>query len=179
MEYLESISIGFDIATAASIIGAAAVFIFNTRKENRKKIGEERENERTKNLSSLLTEYREKHLFPFLECIHGGNKGEADPREIIFNIYEFLRGKALPATVIYSTKEDFNAIVEVIEETESIFNKTRDPSKDLDKSIQDYIAKLIQLERTMILRLRGLMHSESSSDSEKISKLYKKFLYKS
>jgi len=175
---MESISIGFDIATAVSIIGAAIAFIISLYKENKKKIGEERENERVKTLSSLLTEYREKHLFHFLDRILA-NKGDADPREILFNLHEFLERKALPATVIYSKKEDFNAIIEMMEETKSIFEETKSPSAALNKSIQDYISKMIQLEGTMVLRLRGLMHSESNSDNEEILKLYKKFLYKS
>lgn len=174
---MESISIGFDIATAVSVIGAAIAFIISLFIENKRKIGEERENERVKTLSSLLTEYREKHLFHFLDRILA-NKGETDPREILFNLHNFLERKALPATVIYSKKEDFNAIIEMIEETKSIFEKTKAPSADLDKSIQNYIAKMIQLEGTMVLRLRGLMHNESSSDNEEILKSYKKFLYK-
>ncbi|ORU94866.1 MAG: hypothetical protein A6F72_09340 [Cycloclasticus sp. symbiont of Poecilosclerida sp. N] len=186
---LQTISIGFDIATAVSIIGAVIVFIINTRQENKKIIGEERKNERVKILSGLLTTYREKYLFPILAVLA---KEKPDPEAgvaarkglelMMGELKKFLQQKAEPTAAIYFGKEDFEGILEMRKLSHTIFpeiNKILSDEVSQEDKVSrvigvfdKYTLALIMQEAAMVIRLRRLMHNESKRESGKIWNMY-------
>ncbi len=200
----ETIELGFDIATAISIIGAAVVFIYTTSRENKKQL----QNEKVVEIWELLEEFRAKHFDGIYKAI---NSTAPSVGQLISKMSEFLRIEMLPTFAIFATKENIDELEKMRDETEialdvwldmiksmksleSIRYKNKDDEdkkiesdeykdkKDIvmsktDKGMRRYLNSMMRLDSQLTKNLRNQVHNESKNISKKIAGLYQKRKY--
>ncbi len=167
MGTFETIGFGFDIATAISVIGAAFAFIVSARKENKRKLQKEKVSE----MWEILQEFKG-YMKVFIDT-----KNEfSDPFQILTDVSVFLRTEALPAFVIFATKEDIEDIIVTIKQADEAAKVWVDSDKSKDsKIIKEALDKcwtsMLDVERKLAERLRNQIH-ENKSETKKIIALY-------
>lgn len=166
-ELLNKISIGLDIATAVSIIGAVFVFIYNIKKENKKKIGEERERERVIRLLNKQ-EHFSKLIEKYINTITSA-KPEPELLENIKNLYFFLKNDLWSSFVILAREDDLENIEQMLKEIEGIASSI---NQNNHFNPRDFATKLVKLEQSVMIQIRQLMTDESHTISEEIVKNY-------
>ncbi len=200
----ETIELGFDIATAISIIGAAVVFVYTTSRENKKNL----QNEKVLEILELLEEFRQKHFDVLYKAI---NSTAPSVGKLIPEMSEFLRVKMLPTFAIFATEENIDELEKMRDETEiatdawldmfesmesleSIRYKNKDDEdkkiesdeyknkKDIvmsktDKGMHRYLKSMMRLDSQLTKNLRNQVHNENKKTSKKIAELYKKRRY--
>ncbi len=181
----ETIELGFDIATAISIILAAAAFIITTYRENKKNLGENKknlQNEKVVEIRGQLVEFKE-HLDGLREEIK--NKGNVGP--LFTKMAELLRVKMLPVFAIFATQENIDALENMMNETEEaidvwgdfceIPDKNKKAHNTVTEAMDKYLKNMIDLDAQLIKYLRNQVHNENETTSKEISKWYKKRKY--
>ncbi len=190
MVTFETIELGFDIATAISIIGAAFVYIHTTSRENtrqRESIQQENrkqlQNEKVKEILDLLAEFRAENFDVISKMID--EKGNIGP--ILTDIAKFLRIKMLPTFAIFAIKEIFDELEKIIDATDTAIDEWDDFCKitDKDKKANDgfteamskYVNSMMRLDFHITKNLRNQVHDENKTISKEISESYQKRKY--
>ncbi len=123
MGIFETIGFGFDIATAISVIGAAVAFIISARRENKRKM----QNERVIRIEGILTRFREEHILPFHSLAYGVQAYKETDRDkltpMLYAASSFLKNELLPVFFVFSIKDNIKAVVEIMRKTTELGNK--------------------------------------------------------
>ncbi len=177
----ETIEFGFDIATAASIIGSALVFGYTTRIKNKKNL----QKEKVVEIWDLLIEFNE-YFDAFSKEINNYNKAP-NPGPLLTKMAELLRVKMLPAFTIFSTKENIDALANMMDETKIIIDvwgdfceipdKNKKAHNTVTEAMDKYVDSMIDLDVQLIEYLRNQVHNEKINKSKEVVKLYKKRKY--
>ncbi len=190
----ETIEFGFDIATLLSIIGAGAVLIYTISRENKKNLQnnliEKKKNliEKKKNLQkekvveiwNILIEFNE-YFDAFSKEINNDDK-PPNPGPLLTEMDKFLKIKMLPAFAIFATKENIDALANMMNETKIVINVWGDFCDNTDKdkkahntvteAMGKYVDNMIDLDAQLIKYLRSQVHNENETISKEISKWY-------
>ena len=166
---LSKISIGLDLATAISIIGAVIAFIHNNIKVAKKTIGEERERERVINLSSK----RDK-LSKLIVKFFVFKEDEEKMLVVLHEIHEFVKYELWPSFVLYSRPGDIKAVVDLLDKFEAV---SQEINKNHTFNMRGFAEDLIKLETVIMVQLRQLLSVESETETNRIVGEYVKKNY--
>ena len=169
-----NISLGFDIATAISIIGASIAYIQNTIKDRKIRIGEERQNLRVEKLAEAQQKYDEL-LSQFIT--HLNNRKTEEALEAMGKIYYYIHDHLRRVFAQYANKYDnelLNSTIYLIKEV----NKECGETGILKP--KPLVNSLIKLDINILKQIRQLMNNEEPKISEEIVNSFaeKKYDYK-
>lgn len=159
---ITNISLGFDIATAISIIGASVAYIRNTIKERKVQIGEERQNLRVAKLVESQQEYNEL-LGKFVKYSANGRLKEA--LETMDELYHYSHYHLRRVFTQYANQEDvklLNSRIKLLLEAKSEYDKNR--KFDVVKLTNS----LVELDMNILIQIRQLMNNEELEDTKDI-----------
>ncbi len=186
IKFVKTMEFGFDFATLLSIIGAGAVLIYTIRRENKNNLQnnliEKKKNlqkEKVVEIWGQLVEFKE-HLYGLHKEVD--NKGNVGP--LLTEMDKFLKIKMLPAFAIFATKENIDALANMMDETKIVIDVWGDFCEIADKdekayntvteAMNKYLKNMIDLDVQLIEYLRNQVHNENETTSKEISKWYKK-----
>ncbi len=184
----ETTELVFDFATLFSIIGAGAVLIYTTSRENKKNLRENKKNLQ-KNLRENKKNLQNEKVVEIWELLIEFNKYSDELREeigkkgnvgLLFpKMAKFLRVKMLPTFAIFSTQENIDALVNMMNETEIVIDVWSDKNarNAVTKAMSKYINSMIDLDVQLTENLRNQVHNENENENKEIAKLYKKLKY--
>lgn len=165
MDLSTKISLGFDIATAISIMGAAIAFIVNMKKENMTKIDEDQEAERVRR----LMEFREiisLHTSEFMRVFGPDSEESQDVKaNVLKNTHLTIRSLYQKFMSIIP-REDLKSFKLLLNYDMKKFNEGR------------YLIILIDLEKSLLLRIRKIMNQEEPTASIEEINDYVELYYK-
>ena len=162
---MSTISFGFDIATAISIIGGVIAFIYNSRKMNKADKGEERERERVIKLTAGL-----EGLNKLIQKYISVAKKEEEPLKTTFEeINDFLNNNLWQTFLLFANKKDIKEIESMMTYLESCVDNANNNIKHKPK---EFAFKIVNLEKVMLLQLRRLMNNESEDESAQLVSEY-------
>ncbi len=182
MGTFETIGFVFDIATVISVIGAVIIFIYSTRRENKKQL----QNEKVIKILDILEEFRIEHLDRLFKKINIYNDPNFGP--LLTDTAEFLRVKMLPVFAIFATKENIDELEKMMDATDKAINAWGDfclVDKDananahdtVNKAMIEYSRSMRELDSQLTENLRNQVHNENKTKSKQIAKLYQKLKY--
>lgn len=160
---LTQITLGLDIATAVSVIGTGLWLVFNIKKQNSKKIGEERELERVQNLLSC-----QKKITSFNSQLISDNRNNNNLayEKNLQDLHQYLLNEARPCLLLLCSKEDIVTLESAMKAIETYAQRSADFTS------VDVIKKIAALELSLMLQIRVFMNNEEREVSEKIVKDY-------
>jgi len=157
-----NISLGFDIATAISIVGASVAYIKNTIEDRQVKIGEERQNLRVAKLAESQKKYNEL-LGGFIQYGNSGKLEEA--LDIMQKIYHYCHYHLRREFTQYASEKDIellNSTIELLLKANSELNNKG--SFDAVKLTNS----LVELDMNILMQIRQLMNNEEFEITKKI-----------
>ncbi len=185
-EFVKTTEFVFDFATLLSIIGAALILIYTTRKENKKNLRENKknlQNEKVVEIRGQLVEFKE-HLDGLHKEI---NNKTPDPGSLLTEMAKFLRVEMLPVFAIFATKENIYELANMMHKTDKAIDVWKDFYQNKDKNkkarntvieaMRKYLKSMIDLDVQLTENLRNQVHNENANENKEIAKLYKKLKY--
>ena len=163
MDLMTKVSFGFDIATAISIIGAVFVFVGNLAKQKTNILREEQEAERVKQLikvRKIIASYNREFM---LAWGPGSSTSVEEKKRVLFHTHTTMIRLYQENMPIIPLEDLGHFILRFDMEK---FNEAR------------YLIKLIDLEKSMINRIRLIMNDETPTESEKAIDRYINYTYK-
>lgn len=152
---LQSVSLSFDIATAISIIGAAATYIMNARNENKKQSIQVREHERIINLSISEKKYNE----IVGEFLTYGNQGKSEEAlKTMAKLHTYCHEELRRNLVAYGTNDNLCKLKEIIQALRQANKKVN--LKEKFDAVQ-LANSLVELDMNMLAQLRSLLNDET------------------
>ena len=164
MLLLEKISYGFDIATAITIIGAVISFIYNQKKENKKLISEEQETERVKRLMEVQNIVN-LHAREFVKVWGPDSQSSLDVKKNVLRKTHITMGELYKKFMSIIAKDDLVGFRKLITYDMEKFNEAK------------YLVTLVDLEKSLLYRIRKIMNNETEEESNKIIDDYLKYTY--
>ena len=157
-----NISLGLDIASALSIVGASFAYIRNINKERKQAVSEEREYERITKLTKVEQQYNEL-LGGFMKFGSEGKLNEAI--EVMGKIYHYCHYEIRKHFAVYATKDELKILEDTVDKLKQCHSELRVKGQfDPVKLTND----LVKLDILLLVRLRQLMNKESEIESEQI-----------
>ena len=171
---ITNVSLGLDIATALSVVGASIAYIQNVNKERKKAVSEEREHERIINLAKVEQHYYEL-LGNFIQFVFAKKLKEAI--EVMGKIYHYCHIEMRKHFAVYATQEELKILKYTVDRLLQCHKELEQKGQfDAKKLTND----LIELDILLLVRLRQLMNNESESESKQIIEqfMFDRFKYK-
>ena len=161
---LQSISLGIDIATAASIIVAVATYIHSVKKENEKQSNVAREHARIINLANAEKKYNEL-LGKFID--HGSQGKLEEALKVMALLHSYCHEELRRDLVAYGTGDNLIKLKEIILNLREA-NKEMSLNGKFD-AVQ-LTNSLVELDINMLTQLRGLLTDEPEKTTVNIVK---------
>ena len=159
---ITNISLGLDIATALSVVGASIAYIRNLNRERRQSVSEEREHERIIKFSEMESEYN-KVLTKFMQFGTNGKLNEAINE--MGKIYHYCHINMRKHFSVYATQDELKILKNTIDRLLQSYKELQQKGQfDAVKLTND----LVELDILLLVRLRQLMNNESESESRQI-----------